>query len=566
MGVTSVTSTTRRIGVYLRVSSEEQRERQTIATQRDFAERFCALHDIPIYGWYADDGISGTIALDKRPEGNRLLQDARDGRLSEILLYRLDRIGRDPWVILDAVKRLEELGVQVRSMTEAFDTSTPAGRLFLTMLSGFAGFERDSIVQRSVEGTNRLARAGTWLGGIVPYGYIVEGKDRDARLVVSECRIEGCDLAEADVIRLIYRRTVDDDWPCQRIADELNALGVPPAYVRDGRELLRGKRTGRTQGIWRPGRIRNMIVNPTYKGLHRYGVRAKKAREVIEREVPAIVSVEVWESAQQKLRAHMVFSSKNAKHDYLLRGLITCGCCGLTYSGSMWHAYRSTPKRYYRCNGSAQYRGIFGGHGEKCPSKAINGERLEAEVWADVDGFLRDPGPILEQLAERRREQGDQGEHLRDEIARLQQLQQAKQREKDAVITLFRRGRIDAAALDRQLDQIQQEETHLRDQVDALHERMRDSQAEERHVQGAADLLTELRPRLDEPLTWELKRQLVERLVARIVVDTDTDENGRKRAKVRITYRFDPNDKMPSRVLVTRAAIGMGRDSSPPPA
>jgi site-specific DNA recombinase len=62
-----------RAAIYLRVSSEEQRDRETILTQRNFAERYCALHEIVPAGWYADDGISGTIALEQRPEGARLL-------------------------------------------------------------------------------------------------------------------------------------------------------------------------------------------------------------------------------------------------------------------------------------------------------------------------------------------------------------------------------------------------------------------------------------------------------------------------------------------------------------
>jgi hypothetical protein len=56
----------------------------------------------------------------------------------------------------------------------------------LTILSGFAGYERESIIQRSVEGTNRLAREGAWLGGITPFGYRVEGKHREARLVIAD--------------------------------------------------------------------------------------------------------------------------------------------------------------------------------------------------------------------------------------------------------------------------------------------------------------------------------------------------------------------------------------------
>src|SRR5690348_15712448 len=52
--------------IYLRVSTEEQRERQSIATQRDFAQRFCELHGIPVVGLYADDGVSGVVPINER--------------------------------------------------------------------------------------------------------------------------------------------------------------------------------------------------------------------------------------------------------------------------------------------------------------------------------------------------------------------------------------------------------------------------------------------------------------------------------------------------------------------
>ena len=65
------------VGVYVRVSTEEQRERQSIVTQREFAGRYCDLHALPIHETYADDGVSGTVPLELRAAGKRLLEDAR---------------------------------------------------------------------------------------------------------------------------------------------------------------------------------------------------------------------------------------------------------------------------------------------------------------------------------------------------------------------------------------------------------------------------------------------------------------------------------------------------------
>ena len=58
----------------MRVSTEEQRERQSIHTQRDFAQRYTDLHHLSVYRTYADDGVSGTVALHSRPAGQQLFE------------------------------------------------------------------------------------------------------------------------------------------------------------------------------------------------------------------------------------------------------------------------------------------------------------------------------------------------------------------------------------------------------------------------------------------------------------------------------------------------------------
>jgi site-specific DNA recombinase len=270
------------VAVYLRVSTEEQRERQSIATQREFGERFCQLHKLAVCHVYADDGVSGTVPLERRAEGGQILKDARSGTFDQLLVYKLDRLGRDTRLILNAVAELEKLGVRIRSMTEEFDTGTATGRLMLTMLSGFAAHEREVIRERSVAGTNRVAEAGVWLGGIVPFGYGKVGEKRDGQLVISEDPIPGMAMSEADVIREIFRMGAVERKSCRIIADRLNSLHIPCAYVRDDRLTLRGKRKERTSGVWRPGRIRGLIINKTYMGVHEWGKRAVKERPVMD--------------------------------------------------------------------------------------------------------------------------------------------------------------------------------------------------------------------------------------------------------------------------------------------
>ena len=68
---------------------------------------------------------------------------------------------------------------------------------------------------------------------------------------------------------------------CRKIADRLNDIGVPPSYSRDERKITVGKRKQSTADLWRLRRVRNMIISETYKGIHRYGKRSEKKREVM---------------------------------------------------------------------------------------------------------------------------------------------------------------------------------------------------------------------------------------------------------------------------------------------
>jgi site-specific DNA recombinase len=100
-----------RVAPYLRVSSEERRDKETIGTQRVEVEDYCRLHGLVVVEIHADDGVSGTIPLRERPEGRRLLEDAKEGKPDSVVCYKLDRVGRSLLNVVDAHDRLEALGV-----------------------------------------------------------------------------------------------------------------------------------------------------------------------------------------------------------------------------------------------------------------------------------------------------------------------------------------------------------------------------------------------------------------------------------------------------------------------
>jgi len=166
----------------MRVSSEDQAERGTIGAQRDFLRQFAHLYSLSIIGEYEDDGVTGTLPLGDRPDGQRLLHDAGTGRFTCVLVYRVDRLGRSLTALLDAHKELSQAGITIRSATEPFDTSTPIGTFLFQLLGSLAELEKSTISERMTLGRDRVARTGRWTGGPIPFGYDL---DQDGCLIPS---------------------------------------------------------------------------------------------------------------------------------------------------------------------------------------------------------------------------------------------------------------------------------------------------------------------------------------------------------------------------------------------
>jgi site-specific DNA recombinase len=540
--------------VYARVSSEDQAERGTIENQLEFARKYCDLHQLEIVDWYLDEGVTGTLPLEERPEGARLLSDAHSKRFELLLVYRIDRLGRSARVILNAVAALEGLGVQVRSMSEPFDTGNPSGRFLLTVLAGVADLERESILERMHHGANRAARAGKWLGGIVPYGYRVNDK---GYLEISEAPLPGLEMSEADVVRLIYRMIADHESSCVRVADYLNALGVPPAYVVAGRQVARGKRKEATSGYWLPGRIRNMVVNTTYKGIHEYGKRTSKKRELIPREVPAIVSEETWLKAQEVLRQNQIEAMKNAKRRYLLRGLIKCGTCGRSYQGTSYPGPERRLKAYYVCGSKANYKGPSV---TRCKSQNIPAEWIEHLVWSECVAFIESPGEAIKELAAALDEQKAETAGMETEAAMAKAAIDEKELERERILDLYRRKIISSQDVEKQMDAILREQEALRSRLRELEKLLKSTDAT-REFDTAEKLLESLRAKLHEhpDPAFETKREIVKTLVKSITVVTDPGGDGPKgRAVVTTEFSFAKGVtrmSAPAATTVQRTAI-----------
>ncbi|MCC6483320.1 MAG: recombinase family protein [Armatimonadetes bacterium] len=528
-----------RAAVYMRVSTEEQRERQTIETQKAFALRYCEQAGITIADWYADEGVSGTVALESRTQGARLLADAIAGRFEIVLVYRVDRLGRDTWIIEDAVRRLRAASVRFASITEMFDAATPHGKLLQSILGATATYERDVIVARSIEATRRLAQEGAWMGGIVPYGYKVVGDGRNRRLAVSEDALPGLEMSEADVIRLIFKLSAEDGKSCSLIADHLNALGVPPSYAKDERKVLRGKRKQATAGIWRQGRVGNLIRSSTYKGVHVYGKRTRGGAEPIERLCAPIVSEAVWDAAQATLRKNFLFCVRNSRRQYLLRALIRCGTCGRSFTGVPAKDYADGRFRsYYRCSGRNHYRAVYGA--DKCDAPNVNGEDLEREIVSDILGFLTHPQTVIKQLTRRmEKEIGADGSRAKA-AERWRRRLAGLNTERDRILVLFRKDLITEEELQQQLDDIRAASDLASKELAKLSAGAdRETQLAD-YLNRAEQILHKLKGLAAGDLSYSVKRALVEALVGGIKIKATEMPDGRKAARVLVTYLFAP--------------------------
>jgi site-specific DNA recombinase len=513
------TSATRRVAAYERVSSADQRDRETIKTQTDALDaRLASEPGIEILARYADDGVSGMRPLADRPDGRRLLAAAEAGQFDELWLYRLDRLGRNLADQAATGRRLEHLGVTVVTLSE--------GRLtpfMFDLFSVLAQNEHRVFLDRSADGMERAAKEGRYTGGIVPLGYVVTGDRATARLVPDEREVWAGQSA-AELVRWIYDRGGLDGWSCPRIAAELNARGVPTSYAAAGRLVQRGGRKERTQGLWRSGRIRNLVVNPIYRGELQHGRRTRKAkREVISAPVEGLVSPALWHAAQATLGANRSIP-KNTPRRYLLRGVIHCGIDGLSYCGSQGRGEVG----WYRCTGQLVERGVLPG---RCWGQSVRTDAIEPIVWEDIEHWLRDPGDALDDL-DGRAERAAAGALVEAESITLARAIEALDGQRSQVLALNIRGRLGDSELDIELDRITAERAELEARVAALGPSCGDELTD-----SAQDLLADVRARLDAGLSIDQRQEIV-RLLARVVIHTTTGDDGRKFVRAAVTYRF----------------------------
>ncbi|HWI66646.1 MAG TPA: recombinase family protein, partial [Symbiobacteriaceae bacterium] len=233
-----------RVAVYIRWSTDEQTEGTTLAVQREACE-----HYVRAQGWqfrddlvYVDDGYSGG-SLD-RPGLAALRRAVQEGRVTCVVVFKLDRLSRSVLDTVSLVLQEWEGLCYIKSTREPVDTTSPAGKMFFYMLASYAEWERSVIRERTMSGKVKRAQQGKNPGGIAPYGY-VRG-DRPGEVVVHE--------GEAGVVRRIFASYAAGHG-LHQIAAALNREGVKP----------------RRSTRWFPTTVAQMLANPMYLGVREYG-------------------------------------------------------------------------------------------------------------------------------------------------------------------------------------------------------------------------------------------------------------------------------------------------------
>src|SRR5689334_9756488 len=143
--------------IYLRVSTKQQDQR----SQEPDLKKWTAGQDEEIV-WYRDQFTGKTM---QRPGMERLLADMRAGKITSVVVWRLDRLGRTARGLTALFEELRERNVGLVSLKDGLDLSTPAGRLMANVLASVAAYETEVRAERVLAGQAAARAAGKRWGG-----------------------------------------------------------------------------------------------------------------------------------------------------------------------------------------------------------------------------------------------------------------------------------------------------------------------------------------------------------------------------------------------------------------
>lgn len=559
---------------YGRVSSEKQKEDQTIEVQKtlliaDITSRDRA--DLPeseqrkLVAQFWDDPVSGTVPLEKRPEGSHLISlicnradihcrgDCGATAVVDVVwVTKLDRLARKLQILIEIESFFRGHEVALRCLEFNIDTSDRNGKLMFHILGVIAEWERETILERTDGGRRQKASEGRFVGGRKTWGYET---DDDGCLVIDTTLIEGTQMMAADIIKEIFDNVALHGSTAHREAQRFNLTERRVLALLHNRRY-KGEGGMLADGEWLPA-TRN---NP-----------------------PQIVPPEVWDLAQKALTGNRRQSSKNRSYEYLLSLMLTCcelredgAICGRTFVGRIERRrVKDDPKResryvYYYC----QRQG--------CTARPLRGQDIETAIWKLVADAQRHPQEYLAEALARR----DNSKLIRDvrtEISSIIDHLARLESERLNVIRSWEKGQRTEQQTDNRLAEIADEVGPLRQRRTTLELQLRSLTLSANDLQRAGVLAADIDEQIvhiealcesDDPdevqRGRERKKALIRASLERIEVRTGPASEG----MIRVFLRFgrsvsvkaeDTRQKLSIDVLAPQVAKDMRQELPPPP-
>jgi site-specific DNA recombinase len=393
----------RMAAIYARVSSEQQREANTIASQTTSLIEFAQGHDLEVpKEWvFEDDGYSGATL--ERPGLERVRDLAAEGQIQVVLAYAPDRLSRKYAYQILLIEELARNGVETLFI-KAPQGSSAEDQLLVQFQGMIAEYERAQILERSRRGKRHRAQAGevSVMSG-APYGYRYVRKTDEAPAAYAVLE------AEARVVERIYEMYTVEGLSIGEITRRINAQGIPTrkASARWERSTVWAVlRNSAYRGVACFGKTRASARTRVIRPLRRRGVvtpsttagHERPREEWIEIPVPALVSEESFARAQELLQENKIRSRRRTIEPSIVQGLVSCQKCG--YAFSRTSTQTSARKiHYYKCIGSESWRKLGG---PVCDNgRFVRQDLLDQIVWTEVIRLLEDPILIQQELDRR---------------------------------------------------------------------------------------------------------------------------------------------------------------------